>query len=184
MNKTHHWKVQTKFSKCTNFQSHRPKYREVPSLNCNFYKGVWWMGRACPFSSWVPCKTLLGIIYGINLGSVVVVVPTFHEILQVKDECCIAGVPVMGRAKSCLKGGGEGEGTSPPLQFPGLSSIRLIKCNIVSGSQYLVWDVVRTIRCALEGQDSLRDHHLGDGLLVRNIYKRDHIRKIFVTMQF
>ena len=38
--KTHHWKEQTKFSKCTNFQSHRPKTREVPK-----------MGKACPFSS-------------------------------------------------------------------------------------------------------------------------------------
>ena len=28
--KVHHWKEQTKFSKCTNFQSYRPKYREVP----------------------------------------------------------------------------------------------------------------------------------------------------------
>ena len=26
MNKTHHWKEQTRFSKCTNFQSHGPKY--------------------------------------------------------------------------------------------------------------------------------------------------------------
>ena len=32
MNKTHHWKEQTMFSKCTNFQSHRPKCREVPSF--------------------------------------------------------------------------------------------------------------------------------------------------------
>ena len=28
----HHWQEQTKFSKCTNFQSHRPKCREVPSF--------------------------------------------------------------------------------------------------------------------------------------------------------
>ena len=27
---THHWKERTKFNKCTNFQSHRPKNREVP----------------------------------------------------------------------------------------------------------------------------------------------------------
>ena len=32
MNKTHHWKEQSKFSKCTNFQSHTPKYRDVPSF--------------------------------------------------------------------------------------------------------------------------------------------------------
>ena len=30
------------FSKCTNFQSHSPKYREVPSFwNCNFYKDLY-----------------------------------------------------------------------------------------------------------------------------------------------
>ena len=30
--KTHHWKEQTKISKCTNCQSHSPKYREAPSI--------------------------------------------------------------------------------------------------------------------------------------------------------
>ena len=32
LNKTNHWKEQTKFSKCTKFQSLRPKYREAPSF--------------------------------------------------------------------------------------------------------------------------------------------------------